>query len=429
MAELVWHGKKQLVRFVKKLLGQLPKPIKITDKSSLAILGDNLFGLASLLSIYEGQIDCCYLDPPYNTGNAHWLYDDRSKHQGLLAWLGHEVGLDLKKMDAHDRWLSMMYPRLILISKLLKSSGGLFISINKTESDRLKLLLDEIFGEEKGEEIIVVANPGGRSDASRVAPAHEKLFFYAMEDCVIRGVKDPIPVDRYPLFDGRPYKLLGLRKTGSNSLRADRPNLFYPFYVSSDRISLTPFDGCQQLLPYDSKGREGNWRWGKETAQSRLNELVLFRSRKGYRLCQKIYYNPEKRVVPRSVWVESEISNAQGCRETKALLGERAFPTPKPLELIRRCVDMVTPPDGLVLDAFAGTGTTGQAVWQLNYRDRGTRRFILMEQEASVFELMQMRLNGVRRGYLHARKRIAPIDGDVEFMIQDDQFKNSLRYE
>jgi adenine-specific DNA-methyltransferase len=214
----------------------LDKKKSLSDKPSLddnlIIHGDNLKALKALLPHYAGKVKCIYIDPPYNTGNEHWVYNDNVNSPRHKEWLGKVVDKDCQ--DRHDRWLSMMTPRLKLLRELLRDDGVIFISIDDNEVAHLRMLMDEIFGEENlVGEIANINNPKGRSDDKYLPRAHEYLIVYKKgpEPILYGWEPDEKVIKRYRNTDkdGQIWREIDLRKTGDNDLRSDRPNLFYYF--------------------------------------------------------------------------------------------------------------------------------------------------------------------------------------------------------
>nr|WP_250544752.1 site-specific DNA-methyltransferase [Canibacter zhuwentaonis] len=383
----------------------------------MIIHGDNLEALKALLPRYEGRIDCIYIDPPYNTGNEGWVYSDAVNDPRIKKWLGQVVGKESEDLSRHDKWLCMMYPRLRLLQRLLAPTGVIFISIDDNEAANLKLICDEVFGATCFvADIAVVNNLSGRSDAKYIATAHEHLMMYRGPEFVSNGVAMP-DKDRetYKLRDELGgYRLLGLRKTGSNSRREDRPGLFYSFSynVVSGELKVDPAStGVDEItiLPRLSDGSDGRWRWGRETAQERINELEvkLVKGRNEYDVYQKDYVtrNGEgKRVKPKSVWQGSEFSSGAGTREFQKIMGKGMFETPKPSALIEYCLSQVSKPDCLVLDSFAGSGTTAHAVLKANATDGQNRSFILVELGDYADTVTAERVRRVIKGFKGTHK-------------------------
>ncbi|MBQ3727179.1 MAG: site-specific DNA-methyltransferase [Selenomonadaceae bacterium] len=372
MPTLDWEGKAQAVYAAKKIPHRLidfDSACGCGDSDNLIVHGDNLPVLKALLPFYRRAVKCIYIDPPYNTHSAFEHYDDNFEH---------------------SEWLSMMYPRLELLRDFLSDDGAIFISIDDEEAHYLKVICDEIFGRKNFvANIAVVNNLKGRSDAKFIATAHESLIIYRGENFNTNGV--PIPEEylkEYKLEDsGGKYRLQGLRKRGSNSRREDRPNMFYPFFYDEQRgfLSVDELPDAVEILPYLSDGSDGCWRWGIDTARERIDELTVqkVKGRGEYDVFQKDYLPNDgvRRVKPKSFWVGTEFSSDAGTLELKSILGKGVFNNPKPLGLIEYILQQATDKNSLVLDAFAGSGTTAHAVLNLNASDGGNRKFILIESQ------------------------------------------------
>lgn len=371
MPTLDWEGKVDALNAAKKIphrLLEFDSSLSCGEGENLIVQGDNLVVLKSLLPIYRGRVKCIYIDSPYNTHSAFEHYDDNLEH---------------------STWLSMMYPRLELLREFLSDDGAIFISIDDNEQAYLKVICDEIFGRDNFvANIAVVNNLKGRSDAKYIATAHENLIIYRRENFNTNGV--PIPEEylkEYKLEDsGGKYRLQGLRKRGANSRREDRPNMFYPFFYDEGRnvLSVDELLGAIEILPHLSDGLDGRWRWGKDTARERLNELIVqkVKGRGEYDVFQKDYLPNDgvRRIKPKSFWVGTEFSSDAGTLEIKSILGKGSFNNPKPLGLLEYILQQATDKNSLVLDAFAGSGTTAHAVINLNNSDGGNRKFILIEK-------------------------------------------------
>lgn len=396
------------------------------DTANMIIHGDNLEALKSLLPKYEGKIDCIYIDPPYNTGNENWVYNDNVNHPRIKKWLGEVVGKEGDDLTRHDKWLCLMYPRLKLLNKLLCSTGVLFISIDKNECSNLKFICDEIFGPANFvSNICVINNLKGRSDDKFIATAHENLLIYKKNEFITNGVPLPEMYHKEYKFtdDNGKYRLLGLRKRGSNSRREDRPNLFYPIYFNphDNLISLENFgEGWIKIIPKLSDGSEGNWRWGAETVSKNLKSLQcqLVKTRNEYDVFQKDYLvnnGNYKRIKPKSVWMGSIFSSEAGTLQLKSILGKGAFETPKSTELIKYCLYQATKKDSIVLDSFAGSGTTAHAVLNLNKEDDGNRKCILIEMEDYADSITAERVKRVINGYGENNKKVEGTGGSFNY--------------
>ena len=391
-----------------------------TNGENMVIHGDNLAALKALLPQYEGKVKCIYIDPPYNTGNEGWVYNDNVNDPQIKKWLGEVVGKEGEDFSRHDKWLCMMYPRLRLLQKLLAEDGAIFISIDDNEKFNLKLICDEIFGSPNFVADIAVANNWkGRSDDKYIATAHESLLIYKGKDFVTNGVELPDEYDKeYKLSDERGrYRLQGLRKRGDSARREDRPNMYYPFYYNEekDELSIESMDGAHEIFPHLSDGSDGRWRWGKDTARERLTELVVQKvgRRNEYDVFQKDYLPNDgvKRIKPKSVWMGPEFAKETGTLEVKAILGKGKFDTPKPLGLLMYILQQATDKDSIVLDSFAGSGTTAHAVLKMNKEDGGNRKFILIEMMDYADTVTAERVKRVISGYGEGGKAVEGTGG------------------
>jgi len=400
---LNWPGKAECMRVIQEpsigtLVPMRDESVEFDTTQNVIIEGENLEVLKLLQKAYYGKVKLIYIDPPYNTGNE-FIYPDNFR-EGLSGYLRYsgQVGDDGLPMSAntetdgrfHSKWLSMMYPRLFLARNLMRNDGVIFVSIDDVELFNVRLLMDELFGSENFLGCItVVSNLKGRSDDKYFARCHNYLLCYARGDFVTAGV--PLPEqywDDYPEVadDGRRFRLQGLRKRGSNSRREDRPRMYYPIYVDpgSRSVSLSPHDAyTEEVLPRLSDGADGCWRWGIDTVAQRLDELCGARvGGKRWDVFQIDYAETAegtKRIIPKTVWTGPEFANESGTLEVKRLLGKGAFSNPKPIGLVTYMLEQATGPTDIVLDFFAGSGTTGHAVMVQNAADGGSRRHILVQ--------------------------------------------------
>ncbi len=415
MPTLDWIGKKAVINHDKQvpfhLLNEVPE-LSYGDKDSgnMLIQGDNLVALKSLMPYYAGKVKCIYIDPPYNTGNEGWIYNDNVNSPEIKEWLGNVVGKEAEDLSRHDKWLCMMYPRLKLLRELLRRDGVIFISIDDNEKHFLKLLCDEIFGAKNFiADIAVINNFKGRSDDKFIATAHEGLLIYHNGEFETNGVKLPEEYeDDYKLSDAKGrYRLQGLRKRGSGARREDRPNMFYPFYYNpkTEILSVDCTDECSvKILPHLSDGSDGRWRWGIDTARARISELIAqkVKGRNEFDVFQKDYLenNGLKRIKPKSFWMGTEFSAETGTLELKAILGKGSFDTPKPVGIVEYCIEQSMKDSDILLDSFAGSGTSAHALMLQNSKDNGRRKFILIEMNDTIAQnVTAARVKSVAKGY------------------------------
>jgi adenine-specific DNA-methyltransferase len=348
------------------------------------VVGDNLVALELLRATHAGKVQAIYIDPPYNTGNEFVYRDDH----------GRPARRDRKvPAERHSAWLAMMLPRLRAARELLRDDGVLFVSIDDNEVAPLRLLLDEVLGPDRFiAQVIVVSNRGGR-DYLPIAVTHEYLLVYGKSDAaVIREV--PRPDGALPLTDARgPYELRELRNRNPRFGPHNRPNLFFALHVDPRRADA---HGCCAVSlrrsrahaiavePRNKKGEPSVWRWGRPRVAAAIverdpaaSEVVARRRRDGG---WNVYEKHRKHTTkPRSIWDDVKMRSEQGTIDMRARLGELVFEHAKPVELVRRCIEIGTDEDGIVLDFFAGSGTTAEAVIEQNRRDGGRRRFVLVQ--------------------------------------------------
>ena len=322
--------------------------------------GDNLEVLKLLLPSLEGKIRVIYIDPPYNTGNG-LLYNDRFGSRG-------------RDGDRHASWLSMMAPRLLLSSRFLREDGVFFASIDDRELPRLRMLCDEIFGEDNLVSTVIWRKKVVRGRGNRhVLPQTEYILAYAKNINVLPPFREkltPRMKTEYAHQDGRgPYKKIPLAKSGTR--QSPRPNLYY---------SLTAPDGSDIPCPTHQ------WRWSRETVEKRKDEILIEKNRKGRWTAYTKQYllslgGEERGRTPESYY--DRVTTSDGTNEMKELFGEVVLDFPKPSRLIRDLIAWVTPPGSSdpVMDFFAGSGSTGQAVLELNANDGGTRPFYLVQSD------------------------------------------------
>ncbi|HDX8574977.1 site-specific DNA-methyltransferase [Klebsiella oxytoca] len=335
--------------------------------SSSIYIGDNLTYLQEFSKTSPETIDFCYIDPPYNTGNKIIYHDNRKS-----------VSSDI--FGLHNEWMSFLLPRLFHAHKMLKDTGIIAISIDDYEFAHLKILMDKIFGEDNFiGNIVVCRSKNGKGSKRNIASAHEYLLVYGKSDkAELSGQPDDKSLyDKVDCFGE--YRIDGMfRKKGDSSLRTDRPNMFYPLYFnpSTGEVQVEPEFGLKTVYPIDSKGIERRWLWSKETARERSWEL--FASKNGV-VYVKNYSSSHKRIKVRTLWNDSSFYTERATNEITKIFGSKVFDTPKALNYIMSIINCMAKPDALILDFFAGSGTTAHAAAVLNSLDGGSRKTILME--------------------------------------------------
>ncbi len=349
-------------------LSELPKGRKPSLDGNLIIEGDNLLALKALLPTHAGKVKCIYIDPPYNTGNEGWIYNDNLTQPQFKEWIGRVVGKEGEDACRHDKWCCMMYPRLRVLRDLLREDGVIFVSVDDIECARLKLMLDEVFGEDA-----FVANliwkarqfPDARATTG-VSTDHEYILVYGRGgDTRLRGGERD--KSKYSNPDGDPRgdwmsrSILGLADASA------RPNLHYPI--------TEPGSGREFHPPPDT-----GWRYQRSKMREKVADgRILFPARASGRPREKVFLEELETAFPGFPSIIDDVYTAHGTAEVGRILGNGAFPFPKPSALIRLLLAQATSGGDLVLDSFAGSGTTAHAVLALNAEDEGGRRFILVQ--------------------------------------------------
>ena len=342
---------------------------------NLIVEGDNLLALKALLPQYAGKVKCIYIDPPYNTGNEGWAYNDKVNSLMIKEWLGRTV--DKEDLTRHDKWLCMMVPRLKLLRELLSEDGVIFISIDDNEVHNLRAIMGEIYGEDNFIcNMVREGKTGSGHDSKFIAVEYDYILVAGknLESVAFNKKKVDTSKDlKYKYEDKHvekrgKYYLRDLDYRGSYSKSLD-----YPISLSNGEV----------MYAGRSFGEPNAWRWSKEKFEwGKENDFIVIDERK-----KKVYIKqyefvdnedkPRERELPFRALVK--FLNTGGTREVANLSIEGTFAFPKPERLIRRIIEMVTHPDDLVLDSFAGSGTTMHAVMALNKEDGGNRKCIMVQ--------------------------------------------------
>ncbi|HIF9507355.1 TPA: site-specific DNA-methyltransferase [Photobacterium damselae] len=370
------------------------------DSKNLLIKGDNLEVLKHLVNAYSEKVKMIYIDPPYNTGSDGFVYnDDRKFTKEQLSEL---AGIDIdeaerilsfadKGSSSHSAWLTFMYPRLYVARELLQDDGVIFISIDDNEVSQLRLLCDEIFGEDNFlSQIIVQSNKRGQT-YKEIAKCHEYILVYYKSDRSSLGELEKtdgkLPYkDQYGSYD-----LWELRNRNPKFGKHNRPNLYYPIYVDvnsvdSGGLALISLTQCEQyseaVYPLNSTGVESCWRWGTDKLLKegiRATPKTVFAKQKrdgGWNIYEKSRKNTTK---AKSIWTDTKFINEQGTIESGKLDMSGVLQFPKPLELMKQCISLASDQNDIVMDFFAGSGTTAHGVLELNAEDSSHRKFITVQ--------------------------------------------------
>lgn len=458
MPNLEWMGKDKVIdhyrkvpyRVLKKIDSKSVEASDGTDHGNKVIQGDNLESLKSLLPEYEARVDCIYIDPPYNTGNEDWVYNDNVNDPRFRRWLGKAVGKEGEDFSRHDKWLCMMYPRLQLLRLMLSNTGAIFISIDDNEEASLKTVCDEIFGTSCFVSNIAWQRTySARNDSKGIVNEVEHILVYS----------------RFPGW--KPNKL---ERTAEMNTGYGNPDNDTSPWTSSDTFApgaathpgmvyaiQHPFTG-ELLYPPSSR----HWCYQQDTILDIMNGWCGYELRdiddaaKRAEICglatdeirtdvyalmltdpleesrrhalailgrgqwprffftqggqggirRKTYLDSVGGRLVTNLWPYKEVGHTdEASKEIKAMFdGNAVFSTPKPTRLIRRIIDVATSKDSIILDAFAGSGTTAQAVLEANAADGGNRRFVLAEMSDYADSITAERARKIIRGFTTTSK-------------------------
>ena len=341
------------------------------------IIGDNYEALQQLLIGYKEKINIIYIDPPYGKDN-----------------MGEFAKTNYNNAITRDNLLSMLNPRLKLAKRLLNDDGIIFVSIDDRNQAYIKCLMDEIFGEVNFITTFPKKGIGGRQDSEYYAVVHEYILCYAKNRANFEaGEKYKYRSEKeYPYHDDKgDYKTQLLRKWGDNSHRENRPNLFYPIYYSkeTDTVSVHKCnDKDIELYPMLSASEEGCWRWGPDTMEQNIADGYVEVKKQGnaYIPYEKLYLDEADNTTVYNTWID-DVDASTGSKLLKTVLGDKLFDYPKPTDLIIKLINMATTnKDSIILDFFAGSGTTGHAVLEQNAIDSGNRTYIMVQLDESLDE-------------------------------------------
>lgn len=449
MPTLNWIGKEKVINHHQDVPFKILKPQygfdngtekkEPTNVGNKIIHGDNLEALKSLLPEYEGRIKCIYIDPPYNTGNESWVYNDNVNHPKIKKWLGEVVGKDGEDLTRHDKWLCMMYPRLKLLHKLLAKDGAIFISIDDNELAHLKLICDEIFGPNNYLGLITrKQSSGSKNDTGnhRIITTADYIlcyrkidfsfFPYQLKNDKKFNLKDDIGF----------YSTRALEMQGGGDTLPQRSKMGYSIYYNeSENLIKLLFDydlnntpvyekenedliskGYKCFRPRKRGNENGIWRWGADTFIERFNNnLVHFDKDRVY---MKERENDYVNKYPEALI--ADFLNTQGTNELKEIFESKTFDFPKPSELLKFLFTVSTEKDSIILDSFAGSGTTAHAVLNLNKQDGGNRKFILIEMEDYANTITAERVKRVIKGYGDNKRIIEGTGGSFDFFELGD---------
>ena len=398
MPEIVFKGKEYVYNHhltvpYRPLLEHADKGIGPADLAgNLIIHGDNLHALKSLLPRHAGKVDLVFIDPPYNTGNEGWCYSDSVNSPIMKEWLSSNP-VDADDMLRHDKWLCMMWPRLVLLRELLSERGSIWITLDDNEVHRARMVLDEIFGEENFVATCIwhkMDSP--KNTAEFFSEDHDYLLVYAKKKSewglnLLPRSEEMLARYRNPDNDPRgPWLLSDL------AARNEYSQGIYPITTASGRVIAGPPAGSYWRVSrekFDQLDGDGRIWWGENGDNRPGIKRFLSEVKEG--------------VVPQTLWSWHDVGSTRNAKQSlsQVMAGAEGdlFITPKPSELIERILEIGAASDALILDSFAGSGTTAHAVLKANVRDHGNRKFILVEGEDYADRLTAERVRRAIRGY------------------------------
>ena len=364
---------------------------------NMIIRGDNLEALKALLPRYEGRVKCIYIDPPYNTGNENWVYNDNVNDPKIQKWLGEVVGKEGEDLSRHDKWLCMMYPRLKLLQKLLADNGAIFISIDDNELYNLRLICDEIFGKKNYVETIIwdkKAGAKGVPPRTMIVNVHEYILVYSKSNYFkFEGEKRTADADGFsnPDNDPRgPWRMSNIKSTTK---------------AKEDAFTI--------INPETGKKYTNTWAFSPESLQKMISEGRILWKETLPKQKEFLYEmtNPNKAI--KTTWGVFDPQSTTVF--LKEILPNDKFDNPKPIKLLDYLMQVASEKNDIILDSFAGSGTTAHAVLNMNKADGGHRKFILVEMMDYADSITAERVKRVIDGYGEGKKAVEGTGGDFSF--------------
>ena len=417
MPTLEWIGKDKVVNH------HLDVPFRVLERKysfdengqhnedngseNMIIRGDNLEALKALLPRYEGRVKCIYIDPPYNTGNEGWVYNDNVNDPKIKKWLGEVVGKEGEDLTRHDKWLCMMYPRLKLLQKLLADDGAIFISIDDTEISNLRLLMDEVFGANNFVTTVIWhKNYAPKSSAKFFSEDHDYITVYAKNKMAWIPNLLPRTEEQDKIYKNPDNDPRGLWRPDNLSARNPYSLGLYSITCPGGRVIPGPPAGRYWVVSeekFKQMDADGRIYWGKDGNNIPAPKRYLSEVKQGR--------------VPQTIWEYEEVGHTQDAKkDLKAIFdGEMPFDTPKPYRLIERILQIASDSDSIILDSFAGSGTTAHAVLNMNKADGGHRKFILVEMMDYADSITAERVKRVIRGYGEGKNAVESTGGNFSF--------------
>ena len=426
MPTLHWIGKDKVINHHLDVpFHTLDKQYTVGDSDSgnKIINGDNLVALKALLPEYEGKIKCIYIDPPYNTGNEGWIYNDNVNAPQIKRWLGQVVGKEGEDLSRHDKWLCMMYPRLQLLHKLLADDGAIFISIDDNEQANLKLLCDEIFGE--GNQLAnLIWDLGTGTTAGHFTRGHEYILCYSKNKSILPNFKNPNKGEE--ICHGALKKISaknpaveiefpkGFEYDGENAVFSGILGDSEKEYILSDEMKFEKGKLTKNVIikaGFAMRYQLEDFIAGKDVYDTKGQRLKRFFFNKNGIL----FYEKEKTITNPKTVLKDIANTKKGSSDLINIFQKEVFDFPKPQEILFYLFQLITDKSSIILDSFAGSGTTAHAVLNLNKKDGGNRKFILVEMEDYAETITAERVKRVINGYGEGDKAVEGTGGGFDY--------------
>ena len=426
MPTLNWIGKDKVINHHLDVpFHTLDKQYTVGDSDSgnKIINGDNLVALKALLPEYEGKIKCIYIDPPYNTGNEGWIYNDNVNAPQIKRWLGQVVGKEGEDLSRHDKWLCMMYPRLQLLHKLLADDGAIFISIDDNEQANLKLLCDEIFGE--GNQLAnLIWDLGTGTTAGHFTRGHEYILCYSKNKSILPNFKNPNKGEE--ICHGALKKISaknpaveiefpkGFEYDGENAVFSGILGDSEKEYILSDEMKFEKGKLTKNVIikaGFAMRNQLEDFIAGKDVYDTKGQRLKRFFFNKNGIL----FYEKEKTITNPKTVLKDIANTKKGSSDLINIFQKEVFDFPKPQEILFYLFQLITDKSSIILDSFAGSGTTAHAVLNLNKKDGGNRKFILVEMEDYAETITAERVKRVINGYGEGDKAVEGTGGGFDY--------------
>ncbi|MBR1420372.1 MAG: site-specific DNA-methyltransferase [Selenomonadaceae bacterium] len=383
MPSLNFVGKNKVVNYHRQVSFRFLER-QYGSSENMIIHGDNLLVLRSLLATHRGKIKCIYIDPPYNTGNENWIYNDNVNDPEIKTWIGKVVGDEETDLNRHDKWLCMMYPRLRLLQELLSDDAVIFISIDDNEVANLKLICDEIFGRNHFIDIFSwkkTETPANLSIKTKKAIEYILCYLKTSNSIKFRGLQKNSKSSNGLMNQTNAEKILIFPANVVDTALPDGIYSKNEYGTASYKIFLLEDTEVRDGFFIKPVKLQGKFKWSQENLDREISRgtKISIRTRAFSPSYEKTEYDPEVpwNLIDKSFGVKT---NEQATSELRQIFdGEKVFDFPKPPSLISYLINFLCDSDSIILDAFAGSGTTAQAVVELNREDQGSRKFILIE--------------------------------------------------